>query len=99
MAQCPFINKDANPDRTHYEPINYPLGDGSTYRFYYHDDGQENGEPKACQFCQHIGRTYDFWACLNEWEWQRCPHLRANVERLSAEVRESLPFLIYPTGA
>lgn len=80
MTECPFIDRSIEWDDAHLEAVDHPLGDGSVYRLYRLYPGQ--AAETNCQFCQHVGRKYDVFQCLNAWEWVRCAHFRANLDSL-----------------
>ena len=95
MAECPFIDRKSEFDDDNMK-VDHDLGNGETYRFYRHEGGLGDYSRHFCQFCQHIGRKYDVFECLNEWQWGQCSHLRANVDKLPDDVRAALPIQIYP---
>ncbi len=73
MAECPFVKRSCTPNRQFNVAINYQdLGGAEDYVFYDHDDGF--GKITRVQFCKLIGRKRDVFQCLNEQEWQVCPH-------------------------
>ncbi len=94
--ECPFVDRSIEWDGAHLEAVAHPLGDGSAYRFYrfyrlYPGQAAETN----CQFCVHIGRKYDVFECLNEWQWVKCSHFRANLAQLPDDFSlDDVPALI-----
>ncbi len=72
--ECPYIDREFKGDAFN-KPVNdLDLG-GPNYVYYEHRDWF--GKVSRVQFCRLIGRKTDVFECLNEKEWQNCPHYKA----------------------